>query len=59
VVQATVDVLGEAVEGLILGLNGAELASTQRIADRLSAKLVVAYASSTPLSCGTSMPPPP
>ncbi|MGI8758475.1 MAG: DUF222 domain-containing protein [Acidimicrobiales bacterium] len=33
------DVLGEAVDGLVLGLDGAELTSTQRIADRLSANL--------------------
>jgi hypothetical protein len=43
VVQATVDVLAEAVEDLELGLDSAELTSAQRILDRLSAKLVVAY----------------
>jgi hypothetical protein len=43
VVLGSVEVLGEAVDGLVLGLDGAELASTQRTLDRLSAKLVVAY----------------
>ncbi len=42
-VQVTVDVLGEAVDGMVLGLDSTELTSTQRILDRLSAKLVVAY----------------
>ena len=37
------DVLGEAVEGLVLGLDSTELTSAQRILDRLSAKLVMAY----------------
>jgi hypothetical protein len=36
----TVEALSEAVDGLELGLDGAELVATQRVLDRLSAKLV-------------------
>jgi hypothetical protein len=35
--------LDEAVNGLEIGLDGAELVQVQRAADRLSAKLGVAY----------------
>ncbi len=42
-VQATLDALDEAVDGLRIGLDRAELGQVQRAVDRLSAKLVAAY----------------
>jgi hypothetical protein len=43
VVGVTLQALDEAVNGLELGLDGDELVACQRAADRLSAKLGVAY----------------
>ena len=42
-VEVTLHALDEAVNGLELGLDGDELVACQRAADRLSAKLGVAY----------------
>jgi hypothetical protein len=46
--------LDEAVNGLELGLDGAELAACQRAADRLSAKLGVAYGDCASSSSSTT-----
>ncbi|MBA2436726.1 MAG: hypothetical protein H0V52_00005 [Acidimicrobiia bacterium] len=58
-VGVTLQALEEAVNGLEIGLDGDELVACQRVADRLSAKLGVAYGEFVPSSCGISMPPPP
>ncbi|CAN5768527.1 hypothetical protein BH24ACT2_BH24ACT2_11560 [soil metagenome] len=56
VVGVTLQALDEAVNGLELGLDGDELVACQRAADRLSAKLGVAYGEFDSLaSCGVDV----
>ncbi len=57
--MATPDALDQVVDGLEIGLDGAELAQVQAAADRLLAKLGVAYGDFDAPRAGTWMRPRP